>query len=95
MFNCVILLTLPLLGILIQPEVKVALVYNILSVPIPRICCGDVVEVYDKYLCTASLKELTAPTIIKSKSKGKEVERERFDYNLSDCEIIIYDEEDK
>ena len=43
---------------------------------------GDVVEVYDKYLCTASLKELTAPTIIKSKSKGKEVERERFDYNL-------------
>ena len=43
---------------------------------------GDVIEVYDKYLCTASLKELTAPTIIKSKSKGKEVERERFDYNL-------------
>ena len=43
---------------------------------------GDVVEVYDKYLCTASIEELTAPTIIKSKSKGKEVEKERFDYNL-------------
>ena len=43
---------------------------------------GDVIEVYDKYLCTASIEELTAPTIIKSKSKGKEVEKERFDYSL-------------
>jgi len=43
---------------------------------------GDVVEVYDKYLCTASIEELTASTIIKSKSKGKEVEKERFDYSL-------------
>ena len=43
---------------------------------------GDVISVYDREIARATYEELTAPTIIKSKSKGKEVERERFDYNL-------------
>ena len=43
---------------------------------------GDVISVYDREIARATYEELVVPTIIKSKSKGKEVERERFDYNL-------------